>query len=73
MRKLAANSKPEEFRHSIGGSAVLPWTTDRHGPDVAAGILVQKPGVTLAEGSRQGHFFGFAFFTADLPAEKLKR
>jgi hypothetical protein len=27
----------------------------------------------FAEGSRHGHFFGFAFFTADLPSEKLKR
>ena len=29
---------------------------------------MEKPGVTFAEGSRQGHFFGFAFFTADFLA-----
>jgi hypothetical protein len=28
-------------------------------------VLLEKPRVILAEGSRQGHFFGFAFFTAD--------
>jgi len=29
---------------------------------------MEKPRVMLAEGSRQGHFFGFAFFTADVLA-----
>jgi hypothetical protein len=27
-----------------------------------------RPASTAAEGSRQGHFFGFAFFTADFLA-----
>ena len=47
------------------GPAVLPLTTAGHEPGVATGVLVEKPGGMLAEGSRQGHFFGFAFFTAD--------
>jgi hypothetical protein len=28
--------------------------------------------LTDETGGRQGHFFGFAFFTADLPPETLK-
>jgi hypothetical protein len=47
MRKLAANSKPEEFRHSIGGAAILLWTAAGHEADVATGVLVEKPWVML--------------------------
>ena len=50
------------------GPAVLPLTTAGHKPGVATGVLVEKSGGMLAEGSRQGHFFGFAFFTADFLA-----
>jgi hypothetical protein len=31
-------------------------------------VLAEKPGVMLAEGIRQGYFYGFAFFTADFLA-----
>ena len=41
------------------GPAVLPLTTAGHEPGVATGVLVEKPGGMLAEGSRQGHFFWF--------------
>ena len=50
------------------GSAVLLLTTAGHEPGVATGVLVEKPGGMLAEGSYQSHFFGFAFFTADFLA-----
>jgi hypothetical protein len=53
------------------GPAVLPLTTAGHEPGVATGVLVEKPRGMLAEGSRQGHFFGFAFFTADFPGAPL--
>src|SRR5438552_825005 len=38
---------PKHLGHSIGGPAVLPWTTAGHEPDVAARILVEKPGIIL--------------------------
>ncbi len=39
------------------GPAVLRLTTAGHESGVATGVLVEKPGGMLAEGSRQGHFF----------------
>ena len=44
------------------GPAVLPLTTAGHKPGVATGVLVEKSGGMLAEGSRQGHFFAFALY-----------
>src|SRR6266540_6894978 len=38
---------PENLRHSVGGAAVLPWTTAGHEPDVATRVLMEIPGVTL--------------------------
>ncbi len=38
---------PENLRHSVGGAAVLPWTTAGHEPDVATRVLAEKPGITL--------------------------
>src|SRR6267142_103429 len=38
---------PEDLGHSVGRPAVLPWTTAGYEPDVAAGVLLEKPGVTL--------------------------
>src|SRR6266550_2445913 len=38
---------PQDLGHSVGRSAVLPWTTAGHEPDVAARILVEKPGGML--------------------------
>ena len=38
---------PEDLGHSVGRAAVLPRTTAGHEPDVATGVLVEKPRVTL--------------------------
>jgi hypothetical protein len=47
----------------------------RAGRDVnffsAAHVLLAKPSL-FAEGNRQGHFFGFVFFTADFLAPSWK-
>jgi hypothetical protein len=37
---------PQDFRHSVGRSAVLPRTTASHEPDVATRVLVEIPGIT---------------------------
>ena len=44
MRNAAV---PENLRHSVGRPAVLPRTTAGHEPDVATGVLVEIPWVTL--------------------------
>src|SRR6478752_6210078 len=38
---------PQDLGHSVGRPTVLPWTSAGHEPDVAARILVEKPGVIL--------------------------
>src|SRR6266850_1680149 len=37
----------QDLGQSVGGAAVLPRTTAGHEPDVATGVLVEKPGITL--------------------------
>src|SRR5205823_15074895 len=37
----------EDLGHSVGGAAILPRATASHQPDVAAGVVVKIPGVTL--------------------------
>src|SRR5947199_2685483 len=37
----------ENLRHSVRWPAVLPWTTASGEPDVATGILMEKPWVIL--------------------------
>jgi len=37
----------ENFRHSVGRPAVLPRTTAGHESDVATGVMMEEPGVTL--------------------------
>src|SRR5437016_14120357 len=38
---------PEDLRHSVGGATVLPWATAGYEADVATGVLMEKPGITL--------------------------
>src|SRR5438874_2698611 len=38
---------PEDLGHSVGRPAVLPRSTAGHESDVATGVLVEKPRVTL--------------------------
>jgi hypothetical protein len=38
---------PQDLGHSIGGSAVLPWTRAGHEPDIPTRVLAEKPGVML--------------------------
>src|SRR5438477_7008729 len=44
---MSNSAVPEDLGHSVGRSAVLPWATSGHEPDVAARVLMEKPGVTL--------------------------
>src|SRR6478672_5105932 len=38
---------PEDLRHSVGRSTVLPRTTAGHEPDIATCVLIEIPRVTL--------------------------
>jgi hypothetical protein len=70
MRNLAANSKREEFGHSIGGSAVLPWTTAGHEPDVAIGILVES--LFMSRGDRrEGRFLAYVSLAFRFPSHTV--
>src|SRR5437868_2505867 len=47
VEMMGNSAVPEDLGHSVGRSAVLPWATSGHEPDVAARVLMEKPGVTL--------------------------
>src|SRR2546421_5528558 len=40
VQMMSDPAVPKHIGHSIGGAAVLPWTTAGHEPDVATGVLV---------------------------------
>src|SRR5215472_16531880 len=47
VQMMRDSAIPEDLRHSITRAAVLPRTTAGHEPDVATGVLMEIPRITL--------------------------
>src|SRR4051812_33464426 len=47
VQMMSNTAIPENLRHSIGGSAVLPRTRAGDQSDVATRVLLEVPGITL--------------------------
>src|SRR4029077_9438137 len=47
VQMMSNAAVPEDLGHSVGRTAVLPWTTAGYKPDVATRVLMEIPRVTL--------------------------
>jgi hypothetical protein len=47
VQMMGNAATPENLGHSVGRSAVLPWTTAGHEPNVTTRVLMEIPGITL--------------------------